>query len=65
MNVRWPDAQHVITALRQALREQIKDAKQLELFGAVCELFFPNKLHEDLDAHDEQAMTLPAEAHAG
>lgn len=64
MNVRWPDAQSVIAGLREALHEQIKDAKQLELFEAVCELFFPNKSHDVLAGHEDHAMTMPAAVHA-
>ncbi len=65
MNVRWPDAQPVITGLREALREQVKDAKQLDLFKAVCELLFPTKLYDGLEIHEPHDMKLPDEVHAG
>ncbi|HVU85950.1 MAG TPA: hypothetical protein VHD36_01430 [Pirellulales bacterium] len=64
MNVRWPDAQVVILGLREALREQIKDTKQLGLFDAVCDLFFPNKQHDGLEIHESHAIKLPDEVHA-
>jgi hypothetical protein len=46
MNVRWPDGSEVVDELRSALHEQVTDAKQLEQFDAVVELFFPTKRHD-------------------
>ncbi|MBI2824641.1 MAG: hypothetical protein HYX69_08150 [Planctomycetia bacterium] len=43
MSVRWPQGQSLVNRLSEALHAQIKDTGQLELFDAVCELFFPGK----------------------
>lgn len=43
MSVRWPQGQSLVHELSEVLHAQIKDAGQLELFDAVCELFFPGK----------------------
>jgi hypothetical protein len=65
MSVRWPEATQLIQSLRESLHEQIKDAKQLELFDGVVELFFPSRLNDgNLDADERHEMKMPAEAHA-
>jgi len=65
MSVRWPDGHTVVQNLRASLKEQLQDAKQLELFDAVVELFFPSKRHDaEFSADDDLEKKLPA-AHVG
>lgn len=65
MSVRWPDAPQIIHSLREALHEQVKDAKQLELFEAVVELFFPSRLLDGtFDDEQPRSLKMTAEAHA-
>jgi hypothetical protein len=48
MNVRWPEGSAIMHEVKETLHSQLKDASQLELFDAVCELFFGSKR----DGHD-------------
>jgi len=43
MNVRWPEGAAIMHEVSETLHAQFKDSTQLELFDAVCELFFANK----------------------
>lgn len=56
MNVRWPEGAAIMHEVSETLHAQFKDSSQLELFDAVCELFFSGK-REGHDFADGEAAT--------
>jgi len=66
MSVRWPEGVVTVHNLRDFLRNEINDAKQLELFDGVVELFFPDKRQEGgFTAGGALVPKLTAQSHAG
>ena len=64
MSVRWPDGYAMVQNLRNALHEQVQDARELELFDAVVELFFPNSRQEGIfDTEEPQPLKVAVKAH--
>jgi len=57
MNVRWPEGTTILHEVSETLHAQIKDGAQLELFDAVCELFFAGK-RLDHEFHDGDSISM-------